>query len=103
MSVLATFSTEGSWWYASCHDLDVHTQGRSRKEAHENLVEALQFFVISCIERGKIDQVLKNSGYVPDVGSAGPGDDENQTWLEVPLSLVAQNEQNRTNRMGSVS
>ena len=48
---------------ASCPILDVHSQGRTKKEAKENLIEALSMFFTSCIERDTLDSVLKDCGF----------------------------------------
>lgn len=56
---------EGKWYIASCPPLDLTTQGRTEKEAKKNLVEASQLFITSCLERGTLDQALKELGFVP--------------------------------------
>jgi predicted RNase H-like HicB family nuclease len=56
---------EGKWYIASCPPLDLTTQGRTEEEAKKNLVEASQLFIISCLERGTLDQALKELGFVP--------------------------------------
>ena len=56
---------QGPWFVSSCPVLDVCSQGRTRKQAQENLVEALQLFLVSCYERGTLSQVLRESGFVP--------------------------------------
>ena len=53
------------WFLASCHVLDVHSQGETEAKARKNLVEALQLFITSCFERGTLDAVLKQCGFVP--------------------------------------
>jgi len=55
----------GKWYYSSCPVLDLCTQGESSQEAEKNLAEAIQLFLISCFERGTLDQVLKDCGFVP--------------------------------------
>ncbi len=54
---------KGKWFIASCSILDVHTQGETKKKAKENLIEALHLFLISCFERGTVEQVLKECGF----------------------------------------
>jgi len=56
---------EGKWYIASCPPLDLATQGRTEEEAKKNLVEASQLFIVSCLERGPLDQALKELGFVP--------------------------------------
>ena len=35
---------EGKWWIALAVDVNVASQGRSREEAHRNLLEALELY-----------------------------------------------------------
>lgn len=56
---------DGAWYVASCPPLDIATQGKTAAEARENLVEAAQVFLASCIERGTLDQALKELGFIP--------------------------------------
>ena len=55
----------GDWYVAHCPPLDLATQGRTYAEAKKNLVEASQLFIVSCLERGTLDQALKELGFVP--------------------------------------
>jgi len=50
---------------ACCPPLDVWSQGDTKKEAEHNIKEAVSLFLISCLERGTIGQVLKESGWTP--------------------------------------
>jgi predicted RNase H-like HicB family nuclease len=56
---------EGDWYIAHCPPLDLSTQGRTISEAKKNLIEASELFLISCFERGTLDQALKELGFVP--------------------------------------
>jgi predicted RNase H-like HicB family nuclease len=56
---------EGNWYVAHCPPLDLTTQGRTASEAKKNLIEASELFLISCLERGTLDQALKELGFVP--------------------------------------
>lgn len=60
------FSIEkkGKWYISSCHVLDVCSQGRTVKKAKENLIEAVSLFLMSCIERNTIDDVLRECGFM---------------------------------------
>ena len=60
---------KGNWFVAHCPPLDVTTQGKTLEEAKNNLIEASQLFMISCLERGTLDQALKELGFVPLSGS----------------------------------
>lgn len=63
----ARIRKKGKWFISSCRPLDVHSQGKTKQEAERNLVNALASFLISCFERGTLDEVLKESGFVPSV------------------------------------
>ena len=69
-----------------CPPFDVYSQGPSEEAALDNLVEALQLFVESCLARGTLDRVLKDCGFEPD---ADPEPVEDRRMIHVPLSLVA--------------
>lgn len=56
---------QGGWFIAHCPPLDITTQGKTSQEARQNLIEASQLFIISCLERGTLDQALKELGFVP--------------------------------------
>jgi predicted RNase H-like HicB family nuclease len=50
---------DGAWYVALCPPLDISTQGRTAAEAKRNLLEASELFLVSCIERGTLDQALR--------------------------------------------
>ena len=81
---------EGGVYVAGCKPLQVYSQGNTREQARENVREALTFFVTSCYERGTLERVLLDSGFTPDTHPAPMNvDDELETMVHVPLSLVA--------------
>ncbi len=53
------------WLLASCPVLDIHSQGESEEKAKKNLAEAISLFLVSCFERGTLDEVLKRCGFKP--------------------------------------
>jgi predicted RNase H-like HicB family nuclease len=59
---------KGKWFVSSCQLLDVHSQGRTRAEAERNLRDALSSFLSSCFERGTLEDVLRDSGFVARAG-----------------------------------
>jgi len=63
--LFGTLRREGRWFFAHCPPLDITSQGKTEAEAKENLIEASQLFIISCLERGTLDQALKELGFVP--------------------------------------
>jgi predicted RNase H-like HicB family nuclease len=64
-NLFGTLKREGNWYIAHCPPLDLTTQGRTITEAKQNLIEASELFLISCIERGTLDQAMKELGFVP--------------------------------------
>jgi predicted RNase H-like HicB family nuclease len=58
-----TLKRSGDWYIARCSSLDITTQGRTAAEARRNLVEASELFLISCLERGTLDQALRELGF----------------------------------------
>lgn len=81
----AVFTNEGSHVIASFPLLDVSSQGRTREEAAQNLIEATQLFIESCFERNVLDIVLKKCGFKPSHEHHAPDKDS----LTVPVELLA--------------
>ena len=80
-------------YQASCTLLDVHSQGDSEQKARKNLKEALSLFFASCIERGTLDTVLKDCGFIPVVtgsDSKKRGPVSKKDYVDVPLPLIAE-------------
>ena len=59
------FRPEGDHWLGLCPSLDIGTQAPTYNEAQENLKEAILLFFESCLRRGTLEQVLKESGFEP--------------------------------------
>jgi predicted RNase H-like HicB family nuclease len=83
---------------ASCPALDVVSQGDTVKLAKKNLGEALAAFFTSCLERGVLDEVLKDCGFKavckrprkrPASQVAPP-----QDYLNIPLHLLSEEGEN---------
>ena len=82
---------EGNVYASICDDLDVRSQGSTKAEAGEMLVEALQLFLETCIQKGTVDAMLRDCGFRPMLdGEVQAGDGTG--YLDVPVSLLlAQN------------
>jgi len=52
-------------WIAACPSIDVVSQGDSADEAKRCLNEAVQLWFESCIERGTLEQALRESNFRP--------------------------------------
>ncbi|HYM61439.1 MAG TPA: type II toxin-antitoxin system HicB family antitoxin [Thermoanaerobaculia bacterium] len=50
-------------WIAVCPMVNVVTQGKSAADARRCLDEAVQLWFEDCIERGTLDQALRESGF----------------------------------------
>ena len=85
MNVPAVVRKDGNWFYSSCPILDVHSQGKTEKEALKNLVEALQLFAETCYEQGTFEQMLREQGFVPGHDAKVQQDERT---VNVPLPLV---------------
>jgi predicted RNase H-like HicB family nuclease len=68
----AQVKKKGKWFVSSCNLLDVHSQGHTREQAERNLQDALATFLLSCYERGTLEVVLREAGFVPEVGGRQP-------------------------------
>jgi predicted RNase H-like HicB family nuclease len=66
----STLKKKGKWYIACCLPLDVYSQGETEQKATENLGDALVEFILSCLERGTLDEVLRKAGFVPSLAPA---------------------------------
>jgi predicted RNase H-like HicB family nuclease len=67
----ARIRKKGKWYVSSCPALDVHSQGRTKDEARQNLIDALVLFLESCFERGTLEEVLRAAGFARRTARAG--------------------------------
>ena len=74
---------DGDWYVAHCPPLDLTTQGRTLAEAKANLTEASELFIVSCLERGTLDQAMKELGFVPF--KAKPRNVQNAFPIAIPI------------------
>jgi len=74
---------EGDWYIAHCPPLDVASQGRTLAEAKANLIEASELFITSCLERGTLEQAMKELGFVPS--KAKPRNVPNAFPIAIPI------------------
>ena len=87
LTVPAEVREDEDHFVSFCPALDVYSQGPSEETALDNLAEALQLFVESCLARGTLDRVLKDCGFEPE--AVEPESEEDRHMIHVPLSLVA--------------
>ena len=90
---------KSKWFVASCPALDVGSQGETEEEARKNIAEALFMFLRSCFERGTLNAVLKQCGFRPlmeqDQDIEPVESPIKQEYVDIPLSLLSQYEENR--------
>ena len=53
---------DGDAYVSSCPPLDVFSQGDTEEEAMQNLMEAIDLFLESCIRRQTLEKVLSDRG-----------------------------------------
>lgn len=53
----------GSRWVTGCPALDLFSQGENEEEAKRCLEEAIELWVEDCLERGTLDQALREAGF----------------------------------------
>jgi len=63
MSLPAIIEKKENWFVSICPVLDIMSQGNTKKEALDNLIDATEVFLYSCHERGTLDAVLKECGF----------------------------------------
>lgn len=84
---------EDKWWIGWCPALDVSSSGDTPEDARAHLGEALSLFIESCIERGVLEEVLRDCGFTPaipeNISPAGETTEPEGDTIEVPLHLLA--------------
>ncbi len=70
---------DDDWYVSICPILDVISQGKSEKEAVDNLIEALTLFFSSCFRRGVLEEVLKDCGF--NIAENKTKEIENQSFI----------------------
>lgn len=56
---------DGRKWTAVCPAVGVASQGRDRADAERCLQQAVELWIDSCVERGTLDQALRECGFRP--------------------------------------
>jgi predicted RNase H-like HicB family nuclease len=64
IDLLCTLKKEAEGlWVAGCPLLDLYSQGSSENDAKRSLEEAILLWVENCVERGTLDQALRECGF----------------------------------------
>ncbi|MCA1989909.1 MAG: type II toxin-antitoxin system HicB family antitoxin, partial [Desulfarculus sp.] len=77
----------GKWFVANCPVFDVVTQGEDIEKAKKNLGVALTLFLVSCFERGTLEEVLRQCGFRPDLVAADSSPrrrTKREEYLDIP-------------------
>ena len=57
------FSKEGKWHFAECPELDLIDQGRTMRDAVENLTQMISETLVAAIENGKMTDMMQALGF----------------------------------------
>ncbi|MBA4371367.1 MAG: hypothetical protein C0402_00725 [Thermodesulfovibrio sp.] len=87
LKIPITIKTKGKFFVSSCPVLDVYTQGDTEREAKKNIFEAVQLFIMSCIERGTLDAALRELGFVPGIKPTGRHGRPTGNFITIPIPL----------------
>ena len=84
------------WFLSSCPLLDVHSQGATKRKALDNLREALRLFLVTCFERGTLENVLKECGFRPIEPETKATPFPKGSMVRVPVPFYVQSNGNTT-------
>jgi predicted RNase H-like HicB family nuclease len=85
LTLPVTVKKKAKAYISSCPCLDVYSQGRTEEEAEKNLGEALKLFLVSCYERGTLDEALKECGFTPEMKTARSQTRGKSITIPIPL------------------
>ena len=64
INLLGTIKKEAEGlWVTGCPLLDLYSQGSTEEDAKKSLEEAILLWVENCVERGTLDQALRECGF----------------------------------------
>jgi predicted RNase H-like HicB family nuclease len=78
---------DGDIVVASCPALDIVTQGDTIEHAKKNFVEAVELFLVTCVEMETLSEVIKDCGFKPLPGKVIK--DSQYELIDVPLPFIA--------------
>lgn len=78
------------WVVAHCPILDISSQGETAAKAKAALTEATRLFVMSCYQRGVLDQVLKECGFAGKAVRKVTPKRKLELTLPIPASYLEQ-------------
>ncbi len=86
-----TIEKDNGWYIYTCDIINIITQGKTKKEAKDNLIDAISLFFIVCIEDGVIHEVIdgifiKNRNKYNEIS-------ENNINFSIPMVPVKSNKE----------
>ena len=69
LSALIDKEKETGLYVSYCPALALYSQGKTEKEAGENIMEAVELFIETCIEERTLEKVLEDCGFSIDAGA----------------------------------
>lgn len=87
---------EGDWYISYCPALDVYSQGKSEKKALNNLIEATSLFLMSCYDRGVLDEALHDCGFMAVKSTEKMKSEKDMIPIDVPIPLIAKRNNGRS-------
>lgn len=88
LSLACTVKRDGrDRWVTGCPVLDIFSQGKNPQDAKRSLEEAISLWVEDCLERGTLEEALRDAGFYkvhPTALRAHGADDEDATPVVSP-------------------
>ena len=90
LSLPVDITKKKKWFVASCRALDVASQGDTKEAARAHLEEALVVFLESCLERGVLEEVLRECGFAPGLPDEREAGAAQAPWdtVDIPIYLL---------------
>ena len=91
LKVPVEIKKRGKWFIANCPVLDVVTQGEDIEKAKKNLGHAITLFLVSCFERGTLEEVLSQCGFKPSLRATQLSPRKpmkREEYLDVPIPFL---------------
>ena len=79
------------WYIASCKEIDVHSQGKTERQARANLKDAVSLFIQSCVSRGVFREAMILHKF-DERPYATPSTGEKPVTVEVPIHMLFEQE-----------
>ncbi|MBF0567939.1 MAG: type II toxin-antitoxin system HicB family antitoxin [Nitrospirae bacterium] len=81
------FKIKKSIVISSCPVLDIVSQGGTVEEARKNIEEAALLFILTCLEDGTLDSVLKQCGFKTMKKPSGKHSQNDMITIPIPFTV----------------